>query len=69
MEQPEKEEIKIGLAIDDYKLPRKEFWWKKCLEKTPFIERYYYLDREESGPGLSPKTTMLYRFYKLKVKA
>lgn len=61
-----KAELKIGMAIDDYKLSQKEVWWKKCLAQRPEIEQKYELIREETGKGLSPNTTMLYRFYKLK---
>lgn len=63
-----KKELKIGMAIDDYKLPNKEKWWNQCLTMRPEIERDYDLVREESGKGISPKTTMLYRYYKLKEK-
>lgn len=59
-------EIKVAMAIDDYKLSNKEVWWKKCLDRKPEIERDYELIREETGPGVSKDTTMLYRFYKLK---
>ncbi len=62
----DKREIKIGMAIDDYKLSNKEVWWKKCLAGRPDIEEKYELVREEVGKGLSPNTTMLYRFYKLR---
>lgn len=54
------------MAIDDYKLPDKESWWKVALEKAPYVEQEYDLVREEEKPGLSPGTKMLYRFYKLK---
>lgn len=58
--------LKIGMAIDDYKLSSKEIWWKKCLAQRPEIEQKYELVKEEIGKGLSPNTTMLYRYYKLK---
>lgn len=54
------------MALDDYKLPDKEAWWKVALEKAPNIDRDYDLVREEKKPGLSPGTSMLYRYYKLK---
>jgi hypothetical protein len=61
-------EIKIGMVLDDYKLSNKEFWWKKCLALRPEIERDYEFDREEIGAGLTPNTTNIYRYYRLKTK-
>lgn len=61
-----KKEIKIGMALDEYKLPEKESWWKIALEKAPYVEQEYDFVREEQKPGLSPGTVMLYRHYKLK---
>jgi hypothetical protein len=62
----QKEEIKIALILDDYKVPNKEHWWKKALKKAPHIERDYELVREEAGAGISKNTTNFYRFYRLK---
>lgn len=61
-----KEEIKIALMLDDYKVKNKDDWWNKSLKTRPEIEQDYYLDREESGPGITKDTTVFFRFYKLK---
>ena len=61
-----KPEIKIGMAIDDYKLKNKEHWWRKCLKKLPEVERHYEFVKEEMGAGVTANTLMCYRFYKLK---
>ena len=61
-----KPELKIGMALDDYKLKNKEEWWRKCLKKVPEIEKHYAFDREEIGAGVTANTVMCFRFYKLK---
>lgn len=65
MSEP-KNEIKIALVIDDYKVPGKDTWWKMALKKKPEIERDYEFVREESGPGITNGTTNFYRYYRLK---
>lgn len=62
----EKEEIKIALVMDDYKLKNKEDWWQKCLAQRPDIEQGYDFVREELHPGVSKDTTTAIRFYKKK---
>jgi len=61
-----KEEMKIALVLDDYKVPNKDDWWKKSLKSAPQIERDYDFVREESGQGITKDTTIFYCFYKLK---
>lgn len=61
-----KPEIKVGMAIDDYKLKNKDEWWIKCLEKIPEVVEYYDFVREEIGAGITKNTVMCYRFYKLR---
>lgn len=61
-----KEEIRIAMVLDDYKIPNKEDWWRKCLKKVPHLERDYEFVREEPGPGISKDTTNFYRHYRLK---
>lgn len=61
-----KSELKIGMAIDDYKLKNKEEWWRKCLAKIPDIEKHYDFVREEVGAGVTTNTVTCYRFFKLR---
>lgn len=61
-----KPELKVCMAIDDYKLKNKEDWWRKCMAKLPEIERHYDFVREEVGAGVTANTLMCYRFFKLK---
>lgn len=68
MSQSDKNEIKIALVLDDYKVKNKEDWWKRALKEAPHIEKNYDFVREESGPGLTKNTTILYRYFKLKEK-
>lgn len=65
-----KPEIKLGMVIDDYKLNNREEYWFQSFSKIP-VEFFalYKLDREETGPGITDKTTSLFRFYKLKGNA
>lgn len=60
-------EVKIGLALDDYKLKNKDEWWVKCLKKIPSeLLEPYELIKEETGNGVTKNTVMVYRYYKLK---
>ena len=61
-------ELKIAMVLDDYKIPNKEEWWRKCLNKKPEIERDYEFVREEAGPGITKNTTNFYRYYRRKAK-
>lgn len=63
-----KSELKIGLAIDDYKLKTKDKWWRKMMAKVPEVEINYDLIREEVGNGVTDNTLMCYRYYKIKEK-
>lgn len=65
MTQPDKE-MKIALVIDSYKLPKKDAIWAKALRRKPEIERNYEFVKEDVGPGLTPNTTIVYRWYRLK---
>lgn len=60
-----KMEMKIGLILDNYKLPEKEKYWREALSKAPYIEQSYIFDREETV-SISPTVTSLIRYYKLK---
>jgi len=61
------EEVKIAMAIDDYKLKNKAEWWVKCMKEIPanLIEPYE-LFKEEVGNGVTKNTVMVYRWYRLK---
>jgi hypothetical protein len=61
-----KQEIKIAMAIDNYKLPKKEEWWAKCVEKMPQDFFKYRFDREEITQGLSLNTSFVIRYFRLK---
>lgn len=61
-----KRELKIALVMDDYKLPDKDKWWKRALDKTPEIRDNYDLVKEEQCRGLSPDTTIVTGFFKLR---
>jgi hypothetical protein len=61
-----KQELKIAMVIDDYKLKNKADWWVKSLAQKPEIEKNYDLVREEIGAGVTANTLTCYRFYKLK---
>lgn len=61
-----KDEIKIAMVLDDYKIKNKEEWWKKSLAKKPEIEENYDLVKEEIGAGITKNTTTCYRYYRLK---
>lgn len=62
------DEIKIALVMDDYKVKNREELWAKALKQQPQILRDYNYDREEMGAGITPNTTISYRYFKLKKK-
>ena len=64
-----KKEVKFAMVIDDYKLPDKEVWWGKSLGSIPKsqLDKYEF-DREEITKGLTPDTSIVYRYYKLRPK-
>lgn len=63
-----KEEMKIGLVIDNHKIPNKEQLWKEALLKQPTIEKMYNLIKETSMSGPTEDVTSFFRIYKLKAK-
>ena len=63
-----KPELKIGMAIDDYKLPNKEEWWVRCLKKLPEVQKNYDFVEETVDAGITKNTLMCYRIYRLKAK-
>ena len=64
-----KQEIKIALVLDDYKVKNKAEWWVKSLKNTPNITKNYDLIKEEAGPSVTKKTTTFFRYYRLKIKS
>lgn len=64
-----KDEIKIALVMDDYKVKNKEDLWRRSLATRPDIERDYVFDREEMHPGLTKNTTTSIRYFKKKAIA
>lgn len=63
-----KQQIKIALVMDDYKVKNKDDFWRAALKKRPEIERDYEFVSEEMGPGITKDTSISYRTYKLKAK-
>ena len=61
-----KQEIKIALVLDDYKVKNKAEWWVKSLKNTPNITKNYDLIKEEAGPSVTKNTTTFFRYYRLK---
>ena len=62
-----KDEITIGMAIDDHKLPDKEAWWAKSFKQLPkgLMAKYEFVKEDATcGPGVN--TTFLSRTFKLK---
>lgn len=60
-----KTELKIGMVIDNYKIPKLEWWWEQALKKLPNVEKLYVLDRQESHP-FTKDTTSYFRYYRIK---
>ena len=60
-----KKDIKLALALDDYKLNIKETLWAEALAKIPWIKDYKFI-REEVRAGPTKNTTILFRYFELK---
>lgn len=58
-----KNEIKLALVMDDYKVKNREDLWVRALNTQPNIRDNYHFVKEEMIPGVSPKTTTSIRWF------
>lgn len=61
-----KDEMKIALVMDDYKLKNKEDWWAKALDSNPELRDNYIMVKEEILSGITSDTTTIIRHFKRK---
>ena len=67
----DKENIKIGMVIDSYKMPQLEEYWNECMKRPEFIKAYpnmnrYELVSQSIKDGLVENVKTVVREYKLK---
>ena len=65
----QKKHVKIAIAIDDYKLPKKAEWIARCIDKLPKkqLNKYDFIS-EDVKPGVTENTSLIFLNYKLKDK-